>query len=91
MKAYVPNGADELRTAVRVLDNMREGFNSRFTPLQLLRLVDPKHREVWDYTPDQWADFQVTDLLERNIDPKWDDDGVPVDPDEVDSEATVHS
>lgn len=81
-------GVDELRCAVRVLDNMREDFNQKFTTEGLLRLLRAFWASDWDITPDAWADWQITAALDRGVVPQFDANERPV---RVPAERKLHA
>lgn len=63
-------GAEELRKAVNVINNMRESFNDRYTAAQLLTLWRAFHACEWDIAPDEWSQRQIYEAL-RGIVPQF--------------------
>jgi hypothetical protein len=74
------SGAEKLRAAVRLCNNMSEGFNDCYTVEQLLRLWEGYRLCGWDFAPDAWEDFQVTAWLLGGELPRWDEDEQPIGP-----------
>jgi hypothetical protein len=70
-------GAEELRRIVRVMGDVRESFNDRFSAEQLLVIYRAHQACGWDYYPDQWTEGQVQAAL-RGVLPKWDDGERPI-------------
>ncbi len=64
-------GASILRRVVSLCNGMREDFNDRFTPAQLLTLWMAYRHCAWDTAPDTWAERQVLEAL-VGIVPTWD-------------------
>ena len=52
-------GANELRKAVRLMDQCREDFLDRYTAEQLLMLYRALRRSEWDILPDQWTSQEI--------------------------------
>lgn len=57
------------RSAVRLCDLSAE---------QWLRIYDAYHECGWDFTPDQWTDWQIKGAL-RGVVPQWDENERPID------------
>lgn len=61
-------GIEELRSAVNLFNNCREGFNlserNAFTAEHLIMLYRAYQISGWDITPDEWTDTQVKQALE---------------------------
>jgi len=70
-------GAEELRRAVALLDNMRESFNDSHTTAELLQLCRVYRACEWDIAPDRWTPDQLSAALQGVV-PRWDEDGRPV-------------
>lgn len=73
-------GADELRTMVKWLDNTRENVLDRYTAEELLTLYRVFLKCEWDKTLDEWTPEQRAQAL-VGIVPLWNDEEVPIMPD----------
>lgn len=72
MSPGAASGMNQLRRAVRALDNCREDFLDRFTAIQLLRLHRMWVASDWGIAPDTWEARQVAEAL-RGVPPRFDD------------------
>lgn len=68
------DGIDELRRAVRMLDNVTESFNQRYDAGDLLKICRAWAASKWDFPPDEWTAGQLTDALTGRQPPDWTED-----------------
>ena len=64
-------GIELLRYAVKLLDDCREDFNTRYSAAELLRMAEAMPRLEWDMWPDQWDQRQIREFLEGGHIPDW--------------------
>jgi len=57
--------------AMQLFDRCREGFNQRFTILQLLMLAKACKASEWDFWPDQWDERQIEEAIRYGRVPTW--------------------
>lgn len=69
---------ERLRAMVRRFNGNREGFNLNYSLEGLLEIDRAWMLCGWDFYPDQWASWQVEDVLQRQLIPKWDEQERPV-------------
>lgn len=70
-------GAEDLRAAVRLLNNCREQFLDGYSAEQCLALARAWRRAAWDVRPDEWTEEQVAIAIAGGT-PEWADDGTPL-------------
>ena len=82
------NGPDRLRRVVSNMDHVRESFNERFTPLQLVaiyealaasEIYEALAASEWDIYPDAWSPRQIREAL-QGVPPDFDEEGRAVYP-----------
>jgi hypothetical protein len=71
------SGVEELRAAVRLLDNCLEGFNDCLSAEQALALYRAHKASGWDITPDNWTMRQVIETLWGKA-PQWSEKQAPL-------------
>ena len=71
------SGIGQARDIVQAFNACRESFNERFDYTDLHHLRMMWLASEWDYSPDNWTDWQVSDALD-GFPPKWDDSEKPV-------------
>lgn len=57
-------GIEQLRKAVNLFNNTREGFNERFSAHELISIAQAYTRSEWDITPDQWTTEELQDAID---------------------------
>jgi hypothetical protein len=71
------SGIDQMRAAVRMLDNNTESVNQRYEAAALLKIWRAAMVCGWDFFPDQWTRQQLDEAID-GIAPDWDDNERPV-------------
>lgn len=66
-------GIEELRSAVRLFNDVREDWNDQYTAEQLISIARAMRASKWDIYPDQWEERQVSEALQGTV-PDWEED-----------------
>lgn len=77
MVAKPMTGMNELRTAVKALDNCRESFLDTYPAADLLNIWRAWRACDWDIYPDQWSARQLLEATTQRIVPRWTPDEQP--------------
>lgn len=70
-------GIDDMRAAIKMFNGCNESFNQMFTAMELLKLYRVYKKCGWDFTPDQWEDWQVDAAIQSGKVPDWYPDETP--------------
>jgi hypothetical protein len=61
-----------------MFDECNESFNQRWNIADLIQLYRMHVSSNWDFLPDTWTERQITEALDENKAPDWDDKEQPV-------------